>query len=309
MEPTVSIIIATYNRAHFLPEMLNSVLKQSFKLWECLVIDDGSIDNTSQIVAKYKEQNERFQYLKRTESYKKGLPGCRNLGLDKAKGQYVVFFDDDDIAHPLLLQLAVKGISQNDADFCRYLRTTFSGDFDKVFDENEASQIEEIGIGDLEDILTHKIPFNSCQILWNSRCFHRNRFVEDLMYAEEWELYSRIISEGRKGVSLQKTLYFGRKHADSNTGEFLRNDEMRKSSFLKAHFLVLENLGKKNLLTPELKKLFLRMSFFLNSRELLAMILKYADFRKSQKIKLRLGFLFYPIIRPMFILKGKLINS
>src|SRR5680860_884854 len=92
----VSIIMATYNRSHFIGETLDSILNQAFENWECLIIDDGSTDNTKEFLRPYVLKDSRFEYYERTKDHKKGLPGCRNQGLEIAKGDYIIFFDDDD---------------------------------------------------------------------------------------------------------------------------------------------------------------------------------------------------------------------
>ena len=97
MRPLVTIIMATYNRASFIVETLQSIQNQIFKDWECLIIDDGGTDATAAIIAPILAQDNRFQYLLRPDTYQKGLPGTRNYGLDLAKGDYIIFFDDDDI--------------------------------------------------------------------------------------------------------------------------------------------------------------------------------------------------------------------
>ena len=83
--------MATYNRAHFIAETLETITAQTFENWECLVIDDGGTDNTNEIINSILEQDNRFQFLKRPDRYKKGLAGCRNYGLDLAKGDCVIF--------------------------------------------------------------------------------------------------------------------------------------------------------------------------------------------------------------------------
>ena len=117
MKPIVTIIMATYNRAHFILETLLSIQKQTFGDWECLIIDDGGTDNTPEVIAPILAQDVRFQYMNRPETYLKGLPGCRNFGLDIANGEYIIFFDDDDIVHPLNLELCLKEIKNKDYFF------------------------------------------------------------------------------------------------------------------------------------------------------------------------------------------------
>src|SRR5690606_10638879 len=103
MNPTqtlVSIIIPTYNRAHLISETLDSVLAQTYTNWECIVVDDGSSDNTDELLRTYCDKDDRFKYFHRPDTHRPGGNGARNYGLDNAKGDYITFLDSDDyIAH------------------------------------------------------------------------------------------------------------------------------------------------------------------------------------------------------------------
>lgn len=95
--PLVSIIIPTYNRAHLIGETLDSVLAQTYTNWECIVVDDGSTDNTEAVVMGYVKKDTRFQYHKRRGVWKKGSCSCRNIGILISKGEFFQFLDSDDI--------------------------------------------------------------------------------------------------------------------------------------------------------------------------------------------------------------------
>ena len=283
-KPEISIIMATYNRSHFIEEMLNSILNQSFWDWECIIIDDGSSDNTFEIIKSYSGLDQRFKYYKRTEDYKKGLPGCRNMGLDLAKGNFIQFFDDDDIVHPKNLETSLKGIKNSPNYFCRYDKKPFTGKWE-VFKLNEVDRLskKDFGLKDLPDMVTGKIPFASCTVLWDKKCFENLRFNENLMYGEEWECYSRILSMGFKGISIDHVLYYNRKHSGSNTGEFWNKDNSRIESYEIAAILIIENLGNKNLLNSTLKKFFIRLGFMLNSSRNSKTYIECNKFRENLK--------------------------
>src|SRR5215218_1807285 len=97
----VSVVIPCYNQAHFLGEAIESVLAQSYKDFEIVVVDDGSPDNTSEVASRYEEVR-----LVRQEN--RGLAGARNRGLEKAEGEYVVFLDSDDRLMPEALEVGVR---------------------------------------------------------------------------------------------------------------------------------------------------------------------------------------------------------
>jgi len=309
-KPGISIIMATYNRVHFIKESLASILNQSFQNWECIIIDDGSSDNSFEIIKSYVDSDKRFRYYKRGETYKKGLPGCRNNGLDLANGHFIQFFDDDDIVHPDNLKTCFKVLSESNSHFCRYHKAPFTGQWTKSeFPEINEFKKEDFELKDLPGMVTGKIPFASCTVLWDKKCFEGNRFNEDLMYGEEWECYARILSQGLKGTSIDQVLYYNRKHSNSNTGEFWNKDSNRVNSYKRAALLIIDNLGRKNLLNSSLKKFFIRLGFMLNSREIIKKILKATNSGKFEKIKYLLGYKIYPILKPVFFLKGKMLKS
>lgn len=93
----ISVIIPTYNRAQFIGETLDSVLAQTYENWECIVVDDGSNDNTVEIVQAYSKKDNRIELYHRPSKKPKGASSCRNFGFEKSKGMYVQYLDSDDI--------------------------------------------------------------------------------------------------------------------------------------------------------------------------------------------------------------------
>jgi glycosyltransferase involved in cell wall biosynthesis len=96
-QPLISIIIPTYNRAHLISETLDSILVQTYTNWECIVVDDGSTDNTQEIINSYIKKDCRFQYFQRSAKSLKGASSCRNIGFEKSKGNYIQYLDSDDL--------------------------------------------------------------------------------------------------------------------------------------------------------------------------------------------------------------------
>ena len=298
--------MATYNRSHLIEESMEAILTQSYDEWECLIIDDGSTDETKEVIDLYITRESRFKYFKRNEKYKKGLPGCRNMGLELSHGDYIVFFDDDDIPHPDCLKWSVEEIIKNKADYCRYLRTVFFQELNKDFDRKQDYNVLQHNNLAVEELITGKVPFNSCQVLWKAELFKNEKFNEDLMFAEEWELYTRILLKRPKGITIKKHLYFGRKHADSNTGEFKQADSIRVDSKIHAATMIIEHTSQVGDLSRPLAKFFIRMGFDLKSYPLINKALSKSDMDIFEKSKYRLGFIFYPILRPLLKLKGSL---
>lgn len=115
-QPLVSIIIPTYNRAHLIGETLDSVLVQTYTNWECIIVDDGSTDNTDAVVGAYVQKDARFKYYHRPDTHLPGGNGARNYGFEVSKGEFVNWFDSDDLMHPEKLEKKVQSFKTHKVD-------------------------------------------------------------------------------------------------------------------------------------------------------------------------------------------------
>lgn len=302
--------MATYNRGYLIDETLNSLKRQSFEDWECLIIDDGSTDRTVEIVNKNIDGDKRFHYFKRGKKYSKGLPGARNNGLDLARGEFILFVDDDDILHPKNLEVSVNLLKESGTFFCRFDKKPFVKKWTEIH-LDEIGKFEEklFRRSDLEKMVTGEVPFASCTVLWSRKCFENFRFNENLMYAEEWECYTRILSEGFEGISIDQILYYNRKHSKSNTAEFWENAPQRMGSYIEAALEIINVLQKKNLFTPNLKRFFLRTGLNLKSKKIVHATLKAVQAGKIEEKQYLWGLKYYSFLRPIFYIKGKILRN
>ncbi|WP_298533190.1 glycosyltransferase family 2 protein [uncultured Algibacter sp.] len=115
--PLVSIIIPTYDMAHLITETLDSVLAQTYAHWECIVVDDGSSDSTETIIQDYIAKDNRFQYHKRPDTHLSGGNGARNYGYEVSRGEFIQWFDSDDIMIPESIAIKVETILNTKVDF------------------------------------------------------------------------------------------------------------------------------------------------------------------------------------------------
>ena len=307
IKPKVTIIMATYNRAHFIVETLHSIQKQTFGDWECLVIDDGGTDNTQEVITPILEQDNRFHFFKRPDVYLKGLPGCRNYGLDLAQGDFIIFFDDDDIVHPDLLKICLQIVADKNVDFCHYQKQPFTNAL-PTFEFSEVKVERVLNSTLINEVITQKIGLASCTVLWDKKCFKDIRFEEKLLYAEEWECYSKIITSGFKGIIIGNILYFNRKHPNSNTGEFYNNDPVRRASKNEAILLVVKNLKKKNLLSESLLIYFIKMSIDFKRYSLFSSLLRIAQLSFYDQLKYIVYYHYYNVRIYLYRIKKKLIK-
>ena len=113
----VSIIIPVYNRQDLISQTIESVLKQKYSNFECIIIDDGSVDNTISIINYIVEKDSRIKLFTRPRLLKKGANSCRNYGFTLAKGEYIIWFDSDDIMPYESIYVRVCKIKQSNFDF------------------------------------------------------------------------------------------------------------------------------------------------------------------------------------------------
>ena len=113
MTPLISIIIPAYNRAHLISETLDSILAQTFKNWECIIVDDGSTDKTKEVVSEYVDKDSRFHFYTRPVGKIKGPNSCRNFGFEKSKGEFINWFDSDDLLLPTAIEERLNSFEEN----------------------------------------------------------------------------------------------------------------------------------------------------------------------------------------------------
>lgn len=117
-QPLVSIIIPSYNRETIIHETLISVLNQTYVNWECIIVDDGSTDETTAVIEDYCKKDNRFKSYSRPEYKAKGPSSCRNYGVEKAYGEYIIFLDSDDLLAPFCLEERMKAFeTHKECDF------------------------------------------------------------------------------------------------------------------------------------------------------------------------------------------------
>lgn len=120
--PLVSIIVPCYNYAHFLSQTLENVLGQEYTEWECIIVDDGSTDDTAVVAERYTSRDRRFRYI---HQQNKGLSGARNTGIAGSRGSLLQLLDSDDLLHPAKLARQVAILEADPAIDITYGNSLF----------------------------------------------------------------------------------------------------------------------------------------------------------------------------------------
>lgn len=109
--PTLSIVMPFFNHEELVAEMIDSIRANDYQDWELLAIDDGSTAETAAFLSKRYQDDGRIRFIPRNRE-PKGAQTCRNMGLEKARGEYIVFFDSDDYVAPYCLRQRVEAMEQ-----------------------------------------------------------------------------------------------------------------------------------------------------------------------------------------------------
>ncbi|WP_165903662.1 glycosyltransferase family 2 protein [Hymenobacter gummosus] len=177
-QPFFSIIIPTYNRATFIGATLQSVLDQTFPDFEVLVVDDGSKDNTAEVVRGFTDA--RISYLPK-QNAERGA--ARNYGLDRARGEYAIFLDSDDLFHPAHLATLHQGIEALNRP--NFIATKYDFDRDGQRRPSDVAALPAGPLG-LDDFIRGNVL--ACNVCVRRQNPALHRFEQDRRFAavEDW---------------------------------------------------------------------------------------------------------------------------
>lgn len=202
----ISVIVPAYNAEKYLEKTIKSILNQSFEDFEAILVDDGSIDKTPDIMAAYAAKDKRIKIIRQPN---KKLPGARNAGMDAAVGKYIYFADADDILHPQILEFLYQACEREQADFaCCNFEAVEENRFPEipVYDQNVSGEIIN---NPLEFMCANrkKISNNVWTKLYRASALGGLRFADNQGVED---LYFNISAMRRfsKGVFVPLVLYY-----------------------------------------------------------------------------------------------------
>lgn len=235
----VSILMPVFNREDLVVETLTSISNQLYKNFECIIIDDHSTDDTIKVISNYIKDDVRFYLLSRPKEKLKGASSCRNYAFSLSKGDFIQFFDSDDIMHKYHLSEKIAAI--NDCDFVTCNLFTFRGEFLSTYLDASVT-LEYKFVNDVfTDFVTGIFPLFMQAPMWNKS--YISRFMplrEDIFINEDHELYARALYEKPNFKIINAYLIFYRTGSHSLTDQFFKDASYGLESFLKSKKVVLK---------------------------------------------------------------------
>jgi len=190
----VSIILPTYNRASCIGAAVESIIRQTYPAWELLVIDDGSVDDTEEIVMGFASSDDRVRYRRQPRNH--GVSAARNEGIRQARYDYIAFQDSDDIWHSDKLEKQMRVFAKRPQAGLVYCGIRGTGHDGRPILIPDAEMDRGLLQGDLYSLLLQGNVIDCPAAVIRRECTDKcGGFDETLSCLEDWELFLRIAAE------------------------------------------------------------------------------------------------------------------
>lgn len=228
-ENKISVIVPVYKVEEYLPRCLDSIINQTYKNLEIILIDDGSPDNSGKICDEYAKKNKKIKVIHKENG---GASSARNAGLDIMSGDYVTFVDSDDYIRENMIERMLLLSKINNADV---VQISFERDEEKFKNQFEFDDYCRVVVGD-ENIKNFALDRfhrpDACGKLYRSEILRELRFDEAITYAEDLELGLRAYKAIEKSVVSNEKLYFYRPNDNSATASSLSKGRVYEPKLL-----------------------------------------------------------------------------
>lgn len=240
MKELISIIIPIYNSEKYLKKGIDSILNQTYKNIELLLIDDGSKDNSKEICKNYEKNDNRIKYFYKKNS---GVSDTRNYGLKKATGEYIMFIDSDDYIDKNYIECMYKSLKNYKVNI------SISG-FE--LDDFKYKKIKSINYGKTKlynqeeifiDYINNRIFSSSCKMLIKKSIIN-NLFETNLKYGEDF-LFSYYLTKNNNFVYVNNTGYHYYQNNNSATHEIDKKNIKKYIEDNEYVFYKIDEINKK----------------------------------------------------------------
>lgn len=205
MSPVISVIVPCYNQGKYLAETLNSIIKQTFTNWECIIVNDGSSDCTTETANSFCVKDSRFHYI---EQQNQGLALARNNGIKASVGKYILPLDADDLIDLTYIEKAIKHFQEHPDTSIVYCRAQLFGAVNQDWDLPQYNY---------ESFIWMNCIF--CSAVFKRADYDKTiGYNPNMIYGfEDWDLWLSILSKDSTVYQIDEPLFFYRKKSQSMT--------------------------------------------------------------------------------------------
>lgn len=259
----VSVIVPVFNASKYISKTLDSIINQDFDSYEIIVVDDGSTDNSLEIIKETLEKTEIPHKIVHQENA--GVSVARNVGIDASTGDYLVFIDADDHVSSNHLSTLYNG----ESDFSLILYVKEDGD--RLIDMDTYTEDVISTYDFIKKELNMEITFNFFQLMYRASIIKDNdiRFTPGVVYGEDTEFAHKALSNGKEIVINNEVTYYYVQHSDSA----IKSTEYRRFGVIEIFENLADFYNKNNkaelanlIITSRIPKaIFGNMNFFFHN--------------------------------------------
>ena len=260
-----TIIIPVYNVENYIDKCITSVINQTYKNYEIIVINDGSTDNSKEVIKKY----ENIKNITIIEQKNKGLSAARNVGIKKAKGDYIILLDSDDYVEEQLLEKLERTINK-ETDIIRYQARTVNEKYEVITEYKEDEFYDLDNDTAIEKILKYHFIENSWLYCYKKELFTKNKLKYDEGYIhEDFGLTPLLLLKANKITSID---YIGYNYL-IRENSIMNNKDSKKTikkcnDFIELGMRNIELIKKSTLKNKDLLLSYIANSILIKGKEL-----------------------------------------
>ena len=246
----ISIVIPVYNAEKYLGGCLNSIQNQTYKNFEVILVNDGSIDNSESICKSFVEADARFRYYLKGNG---GASSARNFGLNHVTGDYITFIDADDWVEENHLEVLINNIKENNSDMAVSSIKKFDNSNNFYFrvysnEEKYLLNYNKLNREEFLVILPKLIPANNSYKVAVSKLFKKElvtdvRFDESIVYGEDLEFFFKIYNNINSISYIDEVTYVYRLHDERSSSKFGQLHMEQELAIYKKMYERIEELG------------------------------------------------------------------
>lgn len=272
--PLVSIIIPTYNRASLIGKTIDSIIAQTYKNWEIIIVDDGSSDNTYKIIEPYL-CDLRIRFFNRPSDRAKGGNAARNYGYEISRGEFVKWLDSDDLLISNCLERQIEFVKEGKEDviFCRSRFFVQKHNSKRILQKEYWHPNFPLVGNYLENFILGKIRFSNNDGLWRRNAIGSRPYSEEIRNSQEFLMIIRMLSKNLTVKLIDETLILVRQHDD-------RMAKKRSFSFyiynqIKARYFAILILKENKKLTKDLYTILVKTQIHYITKQILKLKFRY----------------------------------